>query len=168
MPRIGVKTKTDTFERVFQKSIELLADGMNIKPVLQAIGMTWGEYWRGVSRVPARREAYVAALESRTAYRKLLAEDRLTEAATTTTREVVAGGEIVSIRADNTPAVVAFAHFMHRPENQEESGEKQFLRSYQQAMADLKARINNPDSGPEIYHPPGRYNPDGSVATSPS
>lgn len=163
--RKAVKTKTPDFEAAFQKSLELLANGENIKPTLRAIGMTWGEYWRGVSRVPERREAYVAALESRTAYRKLLAEDRLAEAATTDTKEVFAGGEVVTLKAHNTPAIVAFASFMHRPEAKGENEADQFLHAYQEAMQRLKERIDHPDPD-QIWKPPIRYNPDGSIDSS--
>lgn len=66
---------------------------------------------------PSSGKPNVAALESHIAYRQLLSEDRLAEASTTiTTKEVVASGEVISIRADSTPTTVVFAQFMHRPD----------------------------------------------------
>lgn len=109
------ETKTRDFEQAFRKSLDLLANGEGIKKTLAQIGMTRGQYWRGVSNTPERRAAYVAALEARDEYRKLLAADRLADAALTDTREAIAAGEVVTLRNFfNTAAVRHFADFMHR------------------------------------------------------
>ena len=144
--RKNTKTKTPEFEEAFQKSLDLLANGEGIKKTLAAIGMTWGEYWRGVSNVQPRRQAYIAALESRDEYRKLLAADRLAEVALDPYKEVVAGETVFKIHSPNTPAIVKFAEFMHRPNADKEDAAAEGLRAYQEAMRRLKERINaDPD-----------------------
>ncbi len=149
--RKNVKTKTPDFEAAFQKSIVLLANGEGIKKTLAAIGMTWGEYWRGVSNVQPRRQAYIAALESRDEYRKQLAADRLAEVALDPYKEVVAGETVFKIHSPNTPAVVKFAEFMHRPNADKEDAAEEGLRAYQEAMRRLKERIDADPDGTAPY-----------------
>lgn len=109
------KTKARNFEQAFQKSLDLLANGEGIKKTLAQIGMAWGPYWRGVSNTPECRAAYVAALEARDEYRKLLAADRLADAALADPREAIAAGEVATLRTFfNTAAICHFADFMHR------------------------------------------------------
>ena len=136
----NVKTKTPDFEAAFQKSIVLLANGEGIKKTLAAIGMTWGEYWRGVSNVQPRRQAYIAALEARDEYRKHLAADRLAEVALDSRKEVVAGDSVFTIHSPNTSAVVKFAEFMYRPNAEKGDAEEEMLHAYQEAMRRLKER----------------------------
>lgn len=147
MTRNAAKTKTKTktdatsrpldFDAVFQKSIELLSDGTPIKKMLATIGMTWGQYWPRVSHTSERRNAYADAISTRNEYFKLLAADRLAEAALCETREIPTAKGVVSIRAYNTSAIAKWVDFLHRTGETEDEAAAG-LRAYQESMRRLK------------------------------